>query len=185
MQNFLGNLLKGDATPDSNEIRTPIIKLRGKTLIFANTIYQISNISILELLDLSTEKPIPAYFGWLLLIGIGLLFVPGNIKIMGVVTLLVLVYFFFRWQQTKLNTRYGLSIRTNGGFRTIILSGDKEFLTRIILVLNNVMNSDQLTALTFNLDQSQITEDRSINVQTMNNSNIVGGDVTGDVVSNA
>ena len=54
---------------NDTEISTSIIKIRGKTLIFLNSIYQISNISSLRLLDLSKVKPFPINLLWGGLVG--------------------------------------------------------------------------------------------------------------------
>jgi Family of unknown function (DUF6232) len=167
----------------SNEIKTSFLKVRGKTLIFRNSIYQIANISSLDLVDLSTTKPIPRYFIWLLLIGLFLLFMPDNIKILGVVTLGVLGWLFYQYQQNKSRTRYGVGIRLNSGTRTVIVSDDIEFLTRVMLALNNIMNSDEVSAVNFNFDQRKI-EDNSISIDQMLGSNVITRSVVGDVASN-
>jgi Family of unknown function (DUF6232) len=168
---------------NSNEIKTSFLKVRGRTLIFRNSIYQISNIASLDLVDLSTTKPIPRYFIWLLLIGLIFLFIPGNIKILGIAVLGVLGWLFYQYEQNKSRTRYGVSIRLNSGTRTIVVSDDIEFLTRVMLVLNNIMNSDEVSAVNFNFDQRQI-EDKSISIGQMLGSNVVTGSVVGDVASN-
>lgn len=84
--------------PDKvNEIKTSILKVRGKTLIFENSIYQIPNISSLELVDLSTVKPTPKYFLWLLIVGLILIFTPNEgLKVLGVAILGVLGWLFYR-----------------------------------------------------------------------------------------
>lgn len=167
-----------------NEIQTSIIKVRGKTLIFANSIYQIPNISSLELVDLSTVKPMPKYFLWLLIAGLILLFVPNaGLTVLGVVILCVLGWRFYSFQQNKQRTRYGLSIRLNAGIRDVIVGDDIEFLKRVILVLYNIMNSDEFKAINMNFDQRNI-EDKSINIDQMIGSNVVTGNVNGDVVGN-
>jgi len=166
-----------------NEVKTSFLKVRGKTLIFHNSIYQIANISSLDLVDLSTTKPIPRYFMWLLLIGLILLFIPGNIKILGIATLGVLCLLFYKYEQNKSKTRYGMSIRLNSGTRTIIVSDDIKFLTEVMLTLNNIMNSGEVSDIIFNFDQRQI-EDKSIRIGQMLGSNVVTGSVVGDVASN-
>jgi Family of unknown function (DUF6232) len=167
---------------ESNEIKTSFLKVRGKTLILRNSIYQIANISSIDLVDLSTTKPMPRYFIWLFLIGIALLFFPDNFKILGVIVLCVLGWFFYQYQVNKSRTRYGVSIGLNSGKKTVIVSDDIEFLTRVVLVLNNIMNSDELSAVNINFDQRQI--DESVIIGEMHGSNLVTGTVVGDVASN-
>jgi hypothetical protein len=180
---MLSQFLSEDSS-DSNEINTSIIKVRGRTLIFVNSIYQISNIAGLRLLNLSRVQPFPKYLVWLIIIGLALLFVfPNNVKIFGGVMLAYAVWQFYRYEQNKLRIRYGLKISLNSGEKPIITHSDAEFLKEIMLVLHNIMNDDEPRAVTFNLDQRQI-EDKSINIDTMFGSNFVNGNVTGDVVSN-
>jgi Family of unknown function (DUF6232) len=179
----VANKLFANEQDNFNEIQTPILKVRGKTLIFGNSIYQIANIASLDLVDLSTTKPIPRYFLWLLLIGLALLFIPGNIKILGIAVLGVLGWLFYQYQQTKSRTRYGVRIGLNSGRGIIIGYNEMDFLVKMMLVLNNIMNSEEDRAVTFNFDQRQI-DDKSITVGYMHGSNMVTGSVVGDVVSN-
>lgn len=166
-----------------NEVKTSLLKVRGRTLIFVNSIYQIANISSLDLIDLSTTKPLPRYVLFLFIIGLIFLFIPGNIKILGIAAIGVSCWLFYQYQQNKLRTRYGVSISLNSGTKTVIVSDDIEFLTRVMLVLNNIMNSDEISAVNFNFDQRQI-EDKSISVGHMLGSNFINESVVGDVASN-
>ena len=169
---------------NSNEINTSIIKVRGRTLVLVNSIYQISNISSFTLINLSSVQPFPKYFVWLIIIGLALLFVfPENIKIFGFIMLAYAGWQFYQYQRKKLRTHYGLKISLNSGQTPIITNSDAEFLKEIMLVLYNIMNSDELKAFTFNLDQRKIIKDGATNIDSMLNSNVVTGNVTGDVVS--
>ncbi|TRU52073.1 MAG: hypothetical protein EWV91_04330 [Microcystis aeruginosa Ma_QC_Ca_00000000_S207] len=181
---MLSKFFSEDESND-NEINTSIIKIRGRTLIFVNSIYQISNIASLRLLNLSRVQPFPKYLVWLIIIGLALLFVfPGNIKIFGVVVLAYAGWQFYQYERNKLRVRYGLKISLNSGEKPIITNSDAEFLKQMMLVLYNIMNNDEPRAVTFNLDQRQIVEDKSINIDSMFGSSFVSGNVTGDVVSN-
>ena len=180
---MLSKYLSGDEN-DTNEIVTSIIKIRGKTLIFLNSIYQISNISSLRLLDLSTVRPFPKYLVSLIIIGLIFLIVPGNIKIFGFLMVAYGAWQLYEYQQNKHRIRYGLKISLNSGEKPIITNSDAEFLKEIMLILYNIMNSDEPRAVTFNLDQRKIVEDKSINIDNMLGSNFVSGDVSGDVVYN-
>lgn len=71
----------------------------------------------------------------------------------------------------------------NAGTRPIIVGDDIEFLKRVMLVLYNIMNSDELKAINLNFDQHYI-EDKSISIDQMVGSNVITGNVAGDVVSN-
>jgi hypothetical protein len=179
------NQFLSEDTSGSNEISTAIIKIRGKTLILLNSIYQIPNISSLNLINLSSTKQFPKYLVWLIVIGLIFLFVlPGNIKIFGIVCLAYSGWQFYQYQQNKLRIRYGLQITLNSGEKPIIVNNNSDSLKEIMLILYNIMNSDEARSITFNLDQSKIIEDKSINVEQMYGSNFVAGNVAGDVVGN-
>lgn len=181
---MLSNFLSED-TSDTNEINTPIIKVRDRTLIFVNSIYQISNISSLRLLNLSTVQPFPQYIVWLILVGLVTLFIaPDSIKIFGILMVAYGAWKFFEYSRNKLRIRHGLKISMNSGEKPIIINSDAEFLKRIMLVLCKIINNDEPIAYTFNLDQRQISQDKSINIDSMSGSNFVRGDVVGDVVNN-
>lgn len=170
--------------PKEKEIATPILKVRGKTLIFENTVYQISNISSVSLVDLSTTKPMPKYFVVLLVVGISLLFTPiAQARVLGIIALVFLIWQVIEYTKKKLTKRYGIGIFLNSGITTILVSGQYEFMLKVILVLNNIMNSDELTAITFNLDQSKIHQDTSIQINQMTGSNLITGTVQGNIAS--
>jgi hypothetical protein len=95
----------------------------------------------------------------------------------------LLGWLFYQYWRNKGRTRYGVSIGLNSGTKNTIVSNDVEFLTRVMLVLNNIMNSDEASAVNFNFDQRQI-EDKSISIGQMLGSNVVTGSVAGDVASN-
>lgn len=180
---MLSKFLSEDAS-GSNEINTSIIKVRGRTLVLINSIYQISNISSFRLLNLSSVQPFPKYLVWLIIIGLALLFIfPGNIKIFGVIMLAYAGWQFYQYERKKLRIHYGLKMSLNSGETPIITSSDAEFLKEIIFVLHKIMNSDEPKNFTFNLDQRKIIKDGSINIDSMLDSNFVSGNVTGDVVS--
>ncbi|MEM9542859.1 MAG: DUF6232 family protein [Cyanobacteria bacterium P01_E01_bin.42] len=169
----------------SNEIKTPTLKIRGKTLIFANSVYQISNIASVSLVDLSAEKSMPKYFLWMLIGGIVLLFIPMNqLRVLGVIILGVLIWQFIEYQKNKLTERYGVGLELSSGTTTVIISKDWGFLKKIVLVINEIMNSEELKALTIHMDQRTINEDQSININKMIGSNLNTGTVHGDIVNN-
>jgi hypothetical protein len=179
------NQFFSEGTSESNEINTSIIKIRGKTLIFVNSIYQLSNISSLRLLNLSTTQAFPKYIIWLIVLGVPLIiFTPTNMKIFGIVMVAYAAWQFYRYQKNKFRIRYGLKISLNSGETPIIVYSDRDFLQKIMLVLYNIMNSNEVGAFTFNLDQRQISEDKSINIGNMHGSTLVAGNVNGDIVSN-
>lgn len=117
--------------------------------------------------------------------GLILLFIDNaGLRILGIVILGTLCWLFYNFQQNKTRTRYGLAMRLNAGITDVIVSGDIEFLKRVILVLYNIMNDDEIKAINVNFDQRKI-EYKSISAdQMLVASNVVTGNVSGDVVMN-
>ncbi|MEC4818006.1 MAG: hypothetical protein SAK29_32760, partial [Scytonema sp. PMC 1069.18] len=93
---MLSQFLPDDAINEAT-IKTPILKLRGKTLIFGNVVYQIHNISSIGLVNLTTTKSTPSFYWAVLVIGIFLLFIPNTqAKIVGFLTLAFVAWLFFQ-----------------------------------------------------------------------------------------
>ena len=93
------------------EIVTPVLKIRGKALVFENSIYSIFNISPLELVDLSDKRHRLLYFIVLLVIDIICLFLPsyyqGVFKAFMLLGILVLIFtggIFYEWQRNQRTT---------------------------------------------------------------------------------
>lgn len=179
--------------PDENnypteEINTKILKIRGKTLIFGNVIYQIHNIASIGLVDMTktTVTPMPKLFVVLPFIGVSFLFIPSELpKILGILLILIGIYLICRHNMNKVKKtgKYGMTIYTNGGTRTIFRSKSEDFIKRVILTLYSVMNSDELKAINFNFETLDMSADNSIRVGTNIGSSVVSGHVGGDVVS--
>lgn len=175
----IGSFLLG-GRDDDNIRRTPELKLRGRTLIFGNTIYQLCNVASLEVVDLTTTKNFPMYILLLALVGLFLLGNRGT-TIVGVAVLGLSGYLAYNWYNTRTNERFGLSIITNAGSlgAVTLVSKDLDFLKQIAITINNLMNSDdEAKAISFNFDQ------RKIDIETMTNSSLVAGNVHGDLVNN-
>lgn len=170
-------------TSKIKEIETSILKVRGQTLIFDNSIFQISNISSIKVVDLSTIRPIPQYLLWLLLLGLGLLFSSIGYKILGISILFTLIWLLYRYRRNRIIIRYGLGLYMNSGELTVFYINDFDFLKKVILVLHNIINTDELKAVNFNIDQQKIEFDSSVNINQMLGSSVVSGSVVGDVVS--
>jgi hypothetical protein len=174
-----------DNTTDTTEVKPSVLKVRGKTLIFGNVVYQIHNISSLGLVDLSTTKPIPRFFWALVLIGLVFLFVPNiQAKILGVLILAFVAWLFYQHHQNRTTERYGMTIYTNAGTKTIFVNKSEEYIKKVILTLYTVMNSDELKAINFNFETLSIDQsNRAIQIGTNIGSSVVSGHVGGDVAS--
>ncbi|MFN6470696.1 MAG: DUF6232 family protein [Nostoc sp. SerVER01] len=178
--------------PDENngptEIRTSIIKIRGKTLIYGNVVYQIHNIASIGLVDLTTTviKPMPKLFIALPIIGIFFLLIPSEApRILGFLLIPIGAWLIYQHNlnKTKITERYGMTIYTNSGTKTILVSRSEDFIKQIILTLYSVMNSDDLKAINFNFETLDMSVDNSIGIGTAIGSSVVSGHVGGDVVS--
>lgn len=168
------------------EVKTSIIKIRGKTLIYGNVVYQIHNIASIGLVDMTTTvvKPMPKLFIALPIIGFLFLFIPSEIaKLLGIllIGIGILLIYQHNLNKTKITERYGMTIYTNGGTKTILVSRSEDFIKKVILNLYDVMNSDELRAINFNFETLSV--DNSIGIGTAIGSSVVSGHVGGDIVS--
>ncbi|MBC1259416.1 hypothetical protein GNE54_28875, partial (plasmid) [Trichormus variabilis V5] len=82
--------------------------------------------------------------------------------------------------KTKTTERYGMTIYTNSGTKTILTSRSEDFLKKVILTLYTVMNSDELKAVNFNFETLDMSVDNSIkvgkNIGSPLNTGHIGGD---------
>lgn len=184
----VSQFLPDETNHPTEEINTKILKIRGKTLIFGNVIYQINNIASIGLVDMTktTVTPMPKLFVVIPLIGIGFCFIPSeSANILGVLLILIGVFLICKHNMNKVKKtgKYGMTIYTNGGTRTIFRSKSEDFIKRVILALYSVMNSEELKAINFNFETLDMSADNSIKIGTNMGSSVVSGHVGGDVVS--
>ncbi|GAA5531157.1 hypothetical protein [Herpetosiphon gulosus] len=177
-------------------IDTPLIKVRGKTIVMENTIYAIPNIAAIQVVDLSQRTPFP-------LISILLLFVAGlllyqenmvylftrfdsdlsprlllSIGIIGISIFLLMR--IGRYLKNRIVYNYGLFLLTNAGpaGSTVVESRNKEFLEEVAVVLYTIMNDDDYKDLNVNVDSRTITTVESSTGVVINN-----GALSGSVVN--
>jgi hypothetical protein len=164
---------------EQNRIKTDQLKVRGNTLIFQNSIYQISNISSISVLNLSTEKAMPGYIVIVLIVGIILLFAPEVLKLVGIAAIAIAGYLIYQHYQNKVDEKYGLSMTLNSGEFSVFLGRDESFLKQVAITLHNIMNEKNIEdSINFNFDQRQI-----VDINNATGSTIVTGSVSGDVVN--
>lgn len=177
-----------DEPNQPTEIKTSIIKIRGKTLIYGNVVYQIHNIASIGLVDLTTTviKPMPKLFVVLPIIGVIFLFITSYIaKLIGFLLIVIGSWLIYQHNlnKTKTTERYGMTIYTNSGTKTILTSRSEDFLKKVILTLYTVMNSDELKAVNFNFETLDMSVDNSIKVGKNIGSPLNTGHIGGDVVN--
>lgn len=193
-------------TSEKNIIKTSVLKVEGKTMIFGSTVYQIPNISIMSVVDLSTIKPPPSYFqglniGIVFALVIGTLaalasvgFIPeiqltsdaqyAYFRVVLMTFALAAVLFIMRWlggyfySKNRHQARYGMQIILNAGLVSVFVSNDREFLIRVALTLIDIMNGQEQRPITFNFDQRNIVDNASGSVVSFGN---VGGDIVNNV----
>ena len=184
----LSQFLPDETSYATEEINTTILKIRGKTLVFGNVIYQIHNIASIGLVsDIKIDtKQMPKLYIALPCIGFGLCFIPSEVaKIVGALIIVLGLWLIYRHNMTKttVKAKYGMTIYTNAGTRKIFRSRSEDFVKRVILTLYGVMNSDELKAVTFNFETLDVSTDNSIKIGTNIGSSVVSGHVIGDVAS--
>ncbi|MBO1058117.1 MAG: hypothetical protein HEQ27_17015 [Dolichospermum sp. JUN01] len=172
-----------DNPSNTTEIKTTILKIRGKTLIYGNVVYQIHNISSIGLVDLTTTKPIPKLYWSLLVIGILFLLIPNaQPRILGFLLLVIVSWLFYQHNLKKTTERYGMTIYANSGTKTILVSRSEDFIKGVIMNLYNAMNSEELKAINFNFETLDMSSS-SVKIGTNIGAPVVTGSVSGDVVS--
>lgn len=178
--------------PDNDDrdfLKTPLLKIRGKTMFFGNVIYQINNISSIGFVDLTTTTKIkmPSINYLLLFAGVLCLFIPQEfVGVLGIILAIILIilsiYLMIKHQGEKVNERYGMTIYSNSGTKKVLTSRDKDFIFRVMLTLSNVMNSEQPKALNINFETLNMS-DQSVKIGTSTNSPVVTGVVGNDLVN--
>lgn len=173
------NLAK--SSPESEEVEPSVLKIRGKTLIYKNTIYQISNITSISLIEVKkTQKRTRSFsilqlLGSILLIYIGIILLQSpntNFQTFGLLLIIVDILLLCHYRPNKTSEQYGLVIEGNSGYKNTIVSPNKLLIQNIIVELWFVMNSgsEKLKPSTFNFNDYSI------------NGNIVGTNINSPIL---
>ncbi|NEQ38444.1 MAG: hypothetical protein F6K40_20100 [Okeania sp. SIO3I5] len=183
------------SSPESEEVESSILKIRGKTLIYGNTIYQISNITSISLVERkNTKKRRTKTYSALLFVGV-LLLVPisiillsypnRNLQIVGLLMIVIDILVLPRYVLNITSQKYGMVIEGNSGEKEVLLSPDKEGMIKVVLKLYEVMNTEEIKSFNvYSQDNSVKLEDNSIKFQgTSIASSFVSGKVGKNVVS--
>jgi len=176
----INNVVGGKGGSRAKELKTDLVKIRGKTLVFKNTIYQIPSIAAIETVSFSASIP------WLAVIGVLLtLWLLSNGGVLVILALVIGAWsglsLYKYWQRRM---QYGLLILLNAGIEasTVIVSLDKEFIQEVSLTLYDIMNDEEHDrAINISFDQRQIQE---VTISEVSRSTVIaGGTVRGDVVN--
>ncbi|NEP38068.1 MAG: hypothetical protein F6K25_11980 [Okeania sp. SIO2G4] len=172
--------------PEPEEVEPSVLKVRGKTLIYENTIYQINNITSISLIEVKNTKKRTRHYSIMRLIGaILLIFIAvillqspnKNFQIFGLLLIIVDILLLCHYRPNKTSQQYGLVIEGNSGYKNIIVSSSKRWIQRIIIELWFVMNAgtDKLKPSTFNFN------DYSINGSNINSPTLLDNTIQGNL----
>ncbi|NEO54844.1 MAG: hypothetical protein F6K54_18215 [Okeania sp. SIO3B5] len=181
------------SSPESEEVDLSFLKVRGKTLVYNNTIYQISNISSISLVERKKAKKRTKIYSASLFIGVVLLapisiillsYPNMNLQIFGLLMIVIDILVLPRYILNITYKEYGMIIRGNSGDKQTLFSPDKEGIIKVILKLCEIMNTEEITSVNVYSQDNRIKlEDKSIQVGTSIASSFVPGKVGGNVVS--
>jgi hypothetical protein len=166
--------LAGQSTPDKLEYNHGSLQIRAKTLVIGNSIYPIDNISTVAFADL--RNPVPQ-FVWILL-GVGVLCtLTGVGAVLGLPLVGFAIYLIYLNHKSRAAADYALNVQMNSGNVAAVMSNNGDFLKAIALELYEVIELEQASYTTFNLDQS-------VKIDNITGSAVAVGSVRGDIVNN-
>lgn len=143
---------------DKDPVQTDLLQAKKNSIRFNQTVCQISNISEVRAINLSTEKRFSPYLYLLLVIGAGLLLTREVLGIaLGLAAIGAFAYLFYSHQRTKLNEKYGILIALNSGRTWVLTSRQYEFATSVVSKVEALMN-DSLKAFEVNFNSMTINE---------------------------
>ncbi|AOY82915.1 MULTISPECIES: DUF6232 family protein [Moorena] len=185
---MLSNFLPDDVS-EPTEVKTSFLKIRGKSLIFGNVVYQIHNITSIGLVDLSSNATYKQPMNKLSIVLFIIMIIALATVLYGFFSNIIVVIAIGAWliydskkTITKKINKYGMTIYTNNGINKILVSRDKEFIKKVIWTLSDVMNSNEPKAITFNFETLDMS-DKSIEIERNIGSPVVSGDIEGDIVN--
>jgi hypothetical protein len=166
--------IASQALPQKDEFARGVLKIRGNTLVIANSIFAIDNISSITFADL--RKPVPVIVWIILGLGVVLTFMGGWLSVLGFPLLGTAAFLLYLNWTSRSAADYALSIKMNSGNTAAVLGDDVEFLKAIALELYGVIETAKASYTTFNID-------RSIKLDNITGSVIPIGTVSGDIVN--
>lgn len=143
-----------DTDRNTDELKTDFLRLENRTLKFANSFVPLDNLSLIEVIDLSTERPIPTYF--YILGFIGVIALLANYVIPGILMLGVLGFLFYQFWQKRVDERFGLSLITNSGRARVLLGRDQRFLKEVAEQLSKAIGDPKITTFVANFNNQKV-----------------------------
>ena len=147
--------------------------ITNKTLTFAGTTWQLSNITKITKYALTKEKPFsPGTFIGAGMIGLTALFyIPEILAVLVFLGSAAFVWYAIK-ENKKPRTTFGLKIETTAGSSELFASPAEHFIDKLILTITDVMQrNDQKSDIQVNIDNMTIF-DRIRNSTIVNQSNV-------------
>ncbi|OUR87277.1 hypothetical protein A9Q81_26630 [Gammaproteobacteria bacterium 42_54_T18] len=155
------------------------------TLIYENSIIQISNICSIWVADHSyvVKNKVPA---WIAVVGfIGVFCISFGIydggfvfSVAGVALVIGTVLGFLKHKPTTPISKYALGVERSSGRTMLFKASDKAFVKKMAKALMEVMsekkNTSEMVVMNF--------DNKSINIENVEGSNIIGGNVSDSLV---
>jgi hypothetical protein len=152
-----------------------LLRIRENTLVIANSIFPIENISTITFSDLRTS--VPRIVWVMLILGVICLPVGDAATAVGCLLLIAAGYFYMLYDNSKSAADFALSVRMNGGNVVEVASDDEEFLKAIALELYEVIELEKASNTTFNIDQK-------VMIDNITGSTVGITGIHGDIVNN-
>lgn len=152
---MIGNPLQslfGGADKDADLKRIPVIRKEPRILILGDAVYQITNISVVKALDLSTVKGFPKWYLLIALIGVYLIIYRE--VMWGILALGLFALLYYLWDQNKLREAYGVRIVTNSGEGVTIVSNNLAFVRLVRDDLAKQINSQSMDTVVYDFSNS-------------------------------
>ena len=160
---------------DETEHDHGLLRIRANTLVIANSIYPITNISRVTLSDL--RRPIPLFVWIMLGAGVLGLLMGGSMALLGFLLIAAAGYLIFLNLKSRSAADYALSVQMNSGSTAVIMNNDGDFLKAIALELYEVIELEKASNTTFNIDQK-------VMVDSITGSTVRISGIQGDIVNN-
>jgi hypothetical protein len=173
-QDILSQTLAGiKGAAGAKEVKTNVLKAHGNVLEFQDTVYQISNMSAVEIVSFSAAFPFSAVLG--VAASFALVSMGYPVRYLGFLVGAWGIFSVLRWLVKSQS--YGLLLLLNAGLgaSTVIRSHDLAFLREVLHALRDIMNGNTHTGMVAYFDQRRINTFEGIN--NMNYSENSEGDV--------
>lgn len=145
-----------------NTIETPSVYIRKNIMIWDNNMIQLSNISCISASGVD-DLPFPVWVAVIILVGL-VMFAASAFA--AIVLIAIGGYFAYEWytNNKKRKKEAILTIRMNSGSNFFFLFNDKNFLHKVLNVLENIIvNGNVSGSIEINIKDSNIVNSHILN----------------------